>query len=170
MDFINRGNQAVEGYVGSDPSSEYHNNKSKSTFTKAIDSAEKYNNNAIEYDQDQVAKREQEKYQPSYVDKHKSVVGKDAAEDFLANQRVFNSKANNNNFSSPHSHSNDGTEGYSRFPDNSRNGPNSIHRNNAGGSSYSSHVGDAAFTPVALVRASAILTTRAVITIRAFRA
>lgn len=94
MDFFNKAKEAAEKYAGGGDSSSSKTNDKKdsdSIFTKAMGAVEKYHvkEKAVEYAQKQVAKREEEKHQPGYVEKKdKSVVdkAKEAAEDFLAKQ------------------------------------------------------------------------------------
>ncbi|KAK1940001.1 hypothetical protein P3T76_008324 [Phytophthora citrophthora] len=93
MDFFNKAKEAAEKYTGGGDSSKKDEKKkdSDSIFSKAMDAVEKYHvkDKAVEYAQKQVAKREEEKLKPGYVEKKdKSVVdkAKEAAEDFLAKQ------------------------------------------------------------------------------------
>ncbi|KAL3672642.1 hypothetical protein V7S43_001937 [Phytophthora oleae] len=92
MDFFNKAKEAAEKYTGGGESSNKDDKKDNdSIFTKAMDAVEKYHvkDKAVEYAQKQVAKREEEKLTPGYVEKKdKSVVdkAKEAAEDFLAKQ------------------------------------------------------------------------------------
>ncbi|KAJ8576327.1 hypothetical protein ON010_g2886 [Phytophthora cinnamomi] len=87
MDFFNKAKQAAEKYAGGDSSSSSNNKKSDSIFSKAKDAAEKYHakDKAVEFAQKRVAKREDAKHEPGYVEKKdKSTVDKavEAAEDF----------------------------------------------------------------------------------------
>ncbi|ETK91335.1 hypothetical protein L915_05051 [Phytophthora nicotianae] len=89
MDFFNKAKEALSG--GSDSSKKDDKKDSDSIFTKAMGAVEKYQvkEKAVEYAQKQVAKREEEKHQPGYVEKKdKSIIdkAKEAAEDFLAKQ------------------------------------------------------------------------------------
>ncbi|KAG1706829.1 hypothetical protein DVH05_027681 [Phytophthora capsici] len=93
MDFFNKAKEAAEKLTGGGDSSKKDEKKkdSDSIFSKAMDAVEKYHvkDKAVEYAQKQVAKREEEKLKPGYVEKKdKSVVdkAKEAAEDFLAKQ------------------------------------------------------------------------------------
>ncbi|KAF1790777.1 hypothetical protein GQ600_12216 [Phytophthora cactorum] len=89
MDFFNKAKEKLTG--GDDKSKKDDKKDSESIFTKAMDAVDKYHvkDKAVEYAQKQVAKREEEKHQPGYVEKKdKSIVdkAKEAAEDFLAKQ------------------------------------------------------------------------------------
>ncbi|KAI9983698.1 hypothetical protein PInf_007765 [Phytophthora infestans] len=92
MDFFNKAKEAAEKLTGGGDSTKKDDKKeSESIFTKAIGAVDKYHvkDKAVEYAQKQVAKREEEKLQPGYVEKKdKSIVdkAKEAAEDFLAKQ------------------------------------------------------------------------------------
>ncbi|KAG3067034.1 hypothetical protein PI124_g21916 [Phytophthora idaei] len=89
MDFFNKAKEKLTG--GDDKRKKDDKKDSESIFTKAMDAVDKYHvkDKAVEYAQKQVAKREEEKHQPGYVEKKdKSIVdkAKEAAEDFLAKQ------------------------------------------------------------------------------------
>ncbi|GMF11235.1 unnamed protein product [Phytophthora lilii] len=88
MDFLNKAKEALSG---GDSSKKSDDKKSDSIFSKAMEAAEKYQakEKVAEFAQKRVAKREEEKLKPGYVEKkEKSVVDKavEAAEDFLAKQ------------------------------------------------------------------------------------
>ncbi|KAI9916571.1 hypothetical protein PsorP6_016841 [Peronosclerospora sorghi] len=92
MDFLNKAKEAAEKYAGGEQSNKNSNQAHNDSFlTKALDAVEKYHvkEKAVEFAQKEVAKREEEKRRPGYVEtKDKSVVEKaiEAAEDFLAKQ------------------------------------------------------------------------------------
>ncbi|KAG7378517.1 hypothetical protein PHYPSEUDO_009954 [Phytophthora pseudosyringae] len=92
MDLFNKAKEAAEKYTGGGDSSKKDDKKEgDSIFSKAMGAVEKYHvkDKAAEYAQKQVAKRNEEKLQPGYVEKKdKSIVdkAKEAAEDFLAKQ------------------------------------------------------------------------------------
>ncbi|KAG2984954.1 hypothetical protein PC121_g22420 [Phytophthora cactorum] len=79
-----------------------------------MDTAEKFNDKAIEFAQEQVARREEEEDQPGYVPKHKSIVKKavEATEDFIAEQGSPRSRSRSSSSSS--SSSDDESERYPR--------------------------------------------------------
>ncbi|KAG3142351.1 hypothetical protein PC128_g24787 [Phytophthora cactorum] len=83
-------------------------------LAKMMDTAEKFNDKAIEFAQEQVARREEEEDQPGYVPKHKSIVKKavEATEDFIAEQGSPRSRSRSSSSSS--SSSDDESERYPR--------------------------------------------------------
>ncbi|OWY94933.1 hypothetical protein PHMEG_00035200, partial [Phytophthora megakarya] len=66
MDFFNKAKEALSGDSKKDDKKD-----NDSIFTKAMGAVEKYHvkDKAVEYAQKQVAKREEEKLQPGYVEK-----------------------------------------------------------------------------------------------------
>ncbi|KAG2528301.1 hypothetical protein BBO99_00002758 [Phytophthora kernoviae] len=90
MDFLNKAKQAAGKYGGGSSSSNTHEKKDESIFTKAMGAAEKYHvkEQAVKYAQKRVDERKKPENQHSGEKKDGSMVDKArvAAEDFLAKQ------------------------------------------------------------------------------------
>ncbi|KAF4042438.1 hypothetical protein GN244_ATG05334 [Phytophthora infestans] len=85
-------------------------------LTKMMESTEKFEDKAIEFAQEQVARREEEEDQLGYVPRHKSIMKKavEAAEDFIAERGSPRSRSRSSSSSSSSSSSDEDCERYTR--------------------------------------------------------